>query len=186
MPDADDNLLLTAAQEGNEVAWETLVRRHIDAVTASVAKRCPRWSLVDDVVQETFVRVWSGQAQPDGRARLRGWFMGVAHNVLHEELRRTPSGLRALDELLMDPIDEDGDGVVREREESLRAAQIEALRCCLKMVNERGRRLLQARYEQGRQLPELARAYKCKTATIAKQIQRLAASLRGCMEGRLS
>lgn len=185
MPDADDNLLLIAAQQGNEMAWETLVRRHIDAVTASIAKRCPRWSLVDEVVQETFVRVWSGQAQPDGRARLRGWFVGVAHNVLLEELRRTPCGLRPLDDLLLDAI-EDGDRDAREREEAQQAARMNALRCCLEMVDARGRRLLQARYEHGRPLPELARAYKCKTATVAKQIQRLAAALRGCMEGRLS
>lgn len=186
MTQDDDQHVLAAAQAGDGAAWETLVQRHLDAVTAWVAKRCPRWSLVDDVVQESFVRVWSGKAQPDGRGPLRAWLIGVARNVLREELRRSDSRVRRLDTLLLDAMPGDDDAEQEARAAELQAQRMDALRTCLDGVGEPERKLLDARYQQGRQLAELARAYKRKTATIAKQIQRLATGLRTCMEGRLS
>jgi RNA polymerase sigma-70 factor (ECF subfamily) len=56
---------------------------------------------LDDVVQEVFIVVHGRMETFEGRSSLRGWVMGVAHNVVRDYLRKRgnrPAGDRLEDE----------------------------------------------------------------------------------------
>jgi RNA polymerase sigma-70 factor (ECF subfamily) len=43
---------------------------------------------IDDLVQETFLRAWSGRNQFSGRVQPRTWLFGIARNTARESWRR--------------------------------------------------------------------------------------------------
>lgn len=174
-----DEELIRGCQLGDERAFARLVDRHLDAMHAFLARRCPRWSLVEEVAQEAFVRAWEHGGRFQGGSSLRTWLFGIARNVLSERLRAEPRRQVALDLLLAQPaLDSAGEGDDGRR--------LQALRGCLETVPPRARALLQARYQDERALNELARAYKKNAEALAREIQRLAGALRTCIQGRLA
>jgi RNA polymerase sigma-70 factor (ECF subfamily) len=81
MPTADDNLLLSRIQRGDESAMATLFDRY-SAVIYSVALRVLRDpAAAEDVLQDIFMQIWR---KPDSfvpsRGSLTGWLAVVARN----------------------------------------------------------------------------------------------------------
>lgn len=182
MPASDEEVLQRCV-EGDERAFVVLIERHLDALHAFLARRCPRWSLVEEVAQEVWVRIWEHAGRFRGDSTVRTWIFGIARNVLSERLRTEPRGLVALDAILAMPGDADSD----EADPGDQAdSSLAALRLCLEQVPPRARDLLAARYRDGRALSDLARAYKKNTTALAREIQRLAAALRTCIQGRMA
>ena len=64
----DDSQLVERCVDGDAVAWELLVRRHVDLLYHVVRTAGAGWGdrEVEDVVQEVFLKLWE-----DGRRRLR-------------------------------------------------------------------------------------------------------------------
>lgn len=87
-----DDLTLRRAQRGDERAWRELIDQHAGAVHGVI------WRLfagrarhrVEDLVQETFVRVLRGlpDFDPAGPARLSTWILTIATRLALNELRR--------------------------------------------------------------------------------------------------
>ena len=78
---------------GDAGAFDTLVRRHRDAVYRFV-----RWRLgaareeAEDVTQDVLVEMLRSLPRYEGRSRLRTWVLGLAHNLCR---RRRRAGQRA-------------------------------------------------------------------------------------------
>jgi RNA polymerase sigma factor (sigma-70 family) len=87
-----DDDALRRAQRGDERAWRELVTCYQDAVHALVWRLCIGRARhrVDDLVQETFVRVLRAlpRFDPDGPATLRTWMLTIATRLTLNELRR--------------------------------------------------------------------------------------------------
>ncbi|MFW5752999.1 MAG: RNA polymerase sigma factor [Planctomycetota bacterium] len=176
---ASDPELMHACQGGDEDAFALLVERHLDAVHAFLARRCPRWSAVEDAAQETFVRAWQARDRYAARSAVRTWLLGIAHNVLREQLGATPRHLQRLDGMLcMEGHEADDDA-------SDEGPALAALQRCLTRLNARARRLIPARCRDCRGIKELVRAYGKESGALAREIQRLAAALRRCVEEQL-
>lgn len=85
-----DAELLRAAADGDRGAFEILYRRHAPQLAARLRARCADETLVDDVVQETFLAVWRGSARPredmpGGDAA--GWLWRIGSRRLIDALR---------------------------------------------------------------------------------------------------
>jgi RNA polymerase sigma-70 factor (ECF subfamily) len=90
--DALDELTLRRAQRGDERAWRDLIERYQRPVHALI------WRLlagrarhrVEDLVQETFVRVLGALARfdPAGPASLSTWILTIATRLALNDLRR--------------------------------------------------------------------------------------------------
>lgn len=174
---ASDHELMAACTRGEAAAFEQVVLRHLDAVQCYLAARCPRWSEVEEVGQETFVRAWEYCDRFDGKSALRSWLIGIARNVLSEHRRERRRRGPSLDALLDDPAAEDEDDAAEE----ILERRLEAMRGCLERLGPRARRLLAARYGERRPLSDLARAFKKKTSALSRELQRLALGLRDCV-----
>src|SRR5436305_12781040 len=87
-----DELTLRRAQRGDERAWRDLIERYQKPVHALI------WRLmagrarhrVEDLVQETFVRVLRAlpRFDPNGPATLQTWMLTIATRLALNEMRR--------------------------------------------------------------------------------------------------
>jgi RNA polymerase sigma-70 factor (ECF subfamily) len=90
-----DDLTLARAMRRDEAAFRTIVTRHESPVFALIGRilLCGRGQgLVEDLAQETFVRVYSGLPEfgRDGRWNLTGWILTIAARLALDELRKRP------------------------------------------------------------------------------------------------
>jgi len=98
-----DELTLRRAQRGDERAWRDLVARYQQPIHALVWRLLVGRSRhrVEDLVQETFVRVLRALPgfDPEGSASLSTWMLTIATRLALNELRRAePERLDAVDE----------------------------------------------------------------------------------------
>jgi DNA-directed RNA polymerase specialized sigma24 family protein len=84
-----DELTLRRAQRGDEAAWRTLIDRHQAAVHAVIWRLLAgrRLHRVEDLVQETFVRVLRALSgfDPAGTATLSTWILTIASRLALNE-----------------------------------------------------------------------------------------------------
>jgi RNA polymerase sigma-70 factor (ECF subfamily) len=88
-----DQLTLARAQRGEAAAGRRLVERYQRPVFALLSRMLGpygRRARVEDLAQETFLRVFRGLAgfRPDGRARLSTWVLTIATRLALDELAR--------------------------------------------------------------------------------------------------
>lgn len=97
-----DVRLMQAIQKGDKKAFNQLMSRHLNRLHAFAQRLLGDAGEAEDVVQETFLRVWqkAGQWQP-GAARVTTWLHSIAHNLCIDRLRRRKpsSGLEEAAEL---------------------------------------------------------------------------------------
>jgi RNA polymerase sigma-70 factor (ECF subfamily) len=110
---AADELTLRRAQRGDERAWRDLVERFQQPVHALI------WRLmagrarhrVEDLVQETFVRVLRALPgfDPEGPASLSTWILTIATRLALNELRRPEASALAEEPVAHERADDDAD-----------------------------------------------------------------------------
>jgi RNA polymerase sigma-70 factor (ECF subfamily) len=85
----EDEALLARVAAGDSRALESLYDRYARVVYGTALRILGVAELAEEVVQETFWRVWrrSGTFQP-GRGQVSSWILGIAHNLAIDELRR--------------------------------------------------------------------------------------------------
>jgi len=98
--DIPDSELMAQVATGDAAAFETLYRRHADAVLRTATRRCTDPHQVADVVAETFLAVWrhAGSFEPS-RGSVGQWISGIAGRKYLDALRRDRRH-RRLDERL--------------------------------------------------------------------------------------
>lgn len=74
----DDAALLSAVRGGSELAFNTLVDRHQQAVRTFLRRLLGNEADADDMAQETFVAAWIHARSFRGEASVRGWLCGIA------------------------------------------------------------------------------------------------------------
>src|SRR5688572_24529910 len=74
----DDAALLTAVRSGSELAFNTLVDRHQQAVRTFLRRLLGNDADADDMAQETFLAAWTHARSFRGEASVRGWLCGIA------------------------------------------------------------------------------------------------------------
>src|SRR5690349_21305814 len=85
-----DELTLARAQRGDEASCRSMVGRYQGPVFAMLGRRLGSDGLVEDLAQETFLRVFRALPgfRPAGRARLSSWILTIATRLALDELRR--------------------------------------------------------------------------------------------------
>src|SRR5689334_1278629 len=85
----EDEALLMRVAAADSSALEALYDRYARVVYGTALRMLGAADLAEEVVQETFWRVWrrSSTFQP-GRGQVASWIVGIAHNLAIDELRR--------------------------------------------------------------------------------------------------
>jgi RNA polymerase sigma-70 factor, ECF subfamily len=86
--DADPQQWLRRCAAGDPVACRELVEQYGRMAGTIILRTIARRELVEDLLQETFLRVFRALPEFEGRARLSTWICTIARRVAVDELRR--------------------------------------------------------------------------------------------------
>jgi RNA polymerase sigma-70 factor, ECF subfamily len=160
-----DQALLAQVADGDSRALDALYDRYARVVYGVALRILGEAELAEDVVQETFWRVWRrARTFQSGRGKVAAWIFGIAHNLSVDELRRQRSRPTPV-------YDTDETPVLRDRVDSSMDVVADALE------QERGR-LIGAALEnisaEQREAIELAYFGGMSQSEIAERLQSLA------------
>src|SRR6266480_1940169 len=87
--DAEDVRLMRLVGRGDAVAFEKLVERHQALVAGTVARMLGSNSVVEDIAQQVFIRVWKSARRYVPRAKFTTWLLKITRNLVFNEMRRS-------------------------------------------------------------------------------------------------
>jgi RNA polymerase sigma-70 factor, ECF subfamily len=179
-----DRELIQRFHDGDESAFDELVRRHQEKVQSLAGRLVRNREDACDVAQEVFVRVYRALGKFRGDAEFSTWLHRItvnqAFNLLRARKRQKPTI----------SIDEPGEGnpgitlVAREtpaddfRQTRLREAIDEAVA----VLPERQRAVFVLRQFQGLRHDEIARILKCSTGAVKAHYHFAVYKLRGSLK----
>lgn len=92
-----DTDLVRRARQGDEAAWESLTRRHQDAVFRLAYLVCGTADDAEDVAQEAFIRAFESLDRFDASRPMRPWLLQIARNLAYNRRRSIRRYLNALE-----------------------------------------------------------------------------------------
>ena len=93
----DDQELVDACLAGDQRACTALVEAYVRMVGTVIWRATGRRDVIEDLTQETFLRVFRALTYFDSRARLSTWIYTIAHNVAIDHLRKAGTAIESLD-----------------------------------------------------------------------------------------
>ena len=95
-PDASDDRLARAAREGDARALADLYRRHAGPLLDYLVSMVEDRSDAEDILQETFLKLFEGRGGYDGRGRFRSWLFTVGVHLARDRTRQARNRRRLL------------------------------------------------------------------------------------------
>lgn len=103
-----DDLVAACVQKGEGAAWEEFVRRFQPVIAATALRTARRWSdpspqLIDDLVQETFLKLCADEARllrafrPSHEGAIFGYIKVLTANLVHDHYKARASRKRGGD-----------------------------------------------------------------------------------------
>jgi len=83
-----DEHLMELVIQGSPDTFERIVQRHRPGLMRFVCTKVSRWQDAEDIVQETFMRVYEHRHRFDLRCSLKTWMFTIANNCAISHLRR--------------------------------------------------------------------------------------------------
>jgi RNA polymerase sigma-70 factor (ECF subfamily) len=165
------------AAQGDEAAFGRIVEATHRTVYRLAFRKLGAESEAEDVVQETYTRVWVGLGQLRDRAAALGWICGIARNVCGDRLRqRHRRPVDSLDQPVGEGLGALLDQIASEEpgpEERLGSAQVgAAVRAALSSLKEKHRVVLSLREIDGMSYEEIAGALGCSVGTVESRLHR--------------
>ncbi len=85
----EEAFLVRRVADGDRAAFGVLLENHQRALSAYARRMLGDPDLADDIVQETFLRLWTKAGRYDPKsARLTTWLHNIAHNLCIDSFRR--------------------------------------------------------------------------------------------------
>ena len=179
-----DDVTLARAMHGDRDAFRALVERYERPVFALLGRmlvRSGRESLVEDLAQETFVRVFRSLASfgADGRTNLAAWILTIAARLAIDELRRRPPRAEPLDGLALDVA---ATGAATD-EGSERRQVGAAIERAVAALSPEFRAVFLLREMHDMDYDEIADALALDLGTVKSRLSRARAALRRALQG---
>jgi len=179
-----DDLTVRRAQRGDEPAWRALIARFQRPVHALI------WRLlagrarhrVEDLVQETFVRVLRALPgfDPSGPASLSTWILTIATRLTLNELRRREPV--ALDTASAEPSADDRAGGAEAADHAAERRQLgAAIAACVAALPEPQRVVLVLREYHDLDYDDIAGILELELGTVKSRLARARAALRDAL-----
>jgi RNA polymerase sigma-70 factor (ECF subfamily) len=174
---ANDNALLEAALHGDQAAFGELVRLHQGSVYGFLRSRLLQASDADDLMQETFLRAYTGRARFDSSGLVGPWLIGIARNVLREHARKGKRRREvAWTELCieLEELIEQDDGVYDD--------MLKHLPGCLDALGPSARQAIDLRYACKLRLAEIGNRLRRSEGAAKLLMFRARQALKNCLE----
>lgn len=164
-----ESRFLTAASEGDPLAFEELVRTYDTEVRRFVLSKVNS-EAVDDVMQEIWIAAWSALPRYDRRGRFRTWLYAVALNKCYDHYRSSKNEKRLVS---LDHADS------AESPMSIEADLLltDSVRQMVDRLTQHQREVVELYYFAQLTLPEIASALNRNLNTVKYQFYRAHAEL---------
>ena len=180
--ESDTQQIALGLRRGDVVVLEALVEQYQYRLVRYLIYLLGRRDGVDDLVQETWLRVLERGSSYDGHSRFEPWLFRVARNIALDAMRKRPMFSLDLHE---------GDGVrssPASREPSpytlaARTQDAERLAHSLQTLEPVYREVLVLRFQEDLSLQEISAIVGAPVSTVASRIYRGLATLRPQFEG---
>ncbi|HEY2141510.1 MAG TPA: RNA polymerase sigma factor [Solirubrobacteraceae bacterium] len=167
---SDEASLLPRIAAGDDEAFSTFYREHLDGVVAFFRRRVGDRELAFDLTAETFAAVVVSAGAYNGDAPAVAWLFGIARNKLRESLRRERVADAARRRLGMEPIALDDAALARVEE---RAGSGESgLQRALEELPEATRASLLGRLVEEQGYGEIAARLQCSEQLVRQRVHR--------------
>src|ERR1700712_312857 len=84
-----DKELLQLLERDNEQAFKTLYNRYVDFLYQAGMSRLPDEVVIQDMVQEVFITLFTKRKELDHITELKGWLFACLRNRVLNEIRNT-------------------------------------------------------------------------------------------------
>lgn len=170
--------LLAQCALGERRAFETLYRSVAPRLHGVALRFMGRKDLAEDVLQESFVRIWNNASryQPHLSAPMT-WMINITRNQAIDQLRRQRD--RPLSDLQAQALE---DTAPSAHEQMSREREASALNRCLDSLEDRQRQSITVAYFQGLSCSELAQHLAAPLGSVKSWIRRGMERLRRCLE----
>ena len=179
-----DEILMARVAGGNPAALEMLYDRYASTVLGLSLKVIGDQALAEDVLQETFWRVWQSAATYESqRGSFAGWLFRIARNLAIDAYRRRNARPQAMPDVvgsepILDQVSDPDVDVVEQVQSSLQHKQV---RLALLSLSPAQRQVIEMAYFFGMTRQEIAEATGEALGTIHTRarlaIQKLRAEL---------
>jgi RNA polymerase sigma-70 factor, ECF subfamily len=170
MPDS----LLLQARAGDRNAFASLVRAHQGSVFSIGLRMLSRRDAAEDLAQDVFLQLYRKLDSIESAEHLGFWLRRVAANLAIDWLRRAPYSATQ-------PLDESAEPVAQEPESDLLMSR--ELARLLGELTPHARAVMLLRYQEDRDIAEIARMLDMPVNTVKSHIKRSLTALRGRMIG---
>lgn len=96
LSEIEDFELVRLAQNGDQRAFDVLIRRHQRTVSGQLFRLAPDWDNHADLAQEVFIRMWRSIGNLKNPRALKSWMTRITQHLFYDELRKRPRQLRVL------------------------------------------------------------------------------------------
>ena len=87
-PAGEDDSLAARSRDGDPAALAALYRRHAPALLAHLARVLGARADAEDVLQETFLRIFQGRGRYRGHGQFRAWLFTVGTHLAIDRIRQ--------------------------------------------------------------------------------------------------
>ncbi len=180
---ANDKVLISRAQSGDEQAFADLMRAYYAFVYAIVIGIVNNPHDAEEVVQDTFLNAYRGLAQYEEQTKFRSWLATIARN-------RSLNWLRAqrMDTVSINEVEEHTLQTPNTLDDQLiRDEQRELIRRAMETLSQKDKEIARSYYLDGASYDELIRihglSYKAISFRLSRAKQRLAKRLQYLLTG---
>ncbi len=177
-PEPADDLLVHAAQAGDERAFEILVERHQRPVYGYFRARVLVANDAEDLCQEVFMRCYQMPATFVSPIMVRPWLMGIARNVLREHIRKLTRRKEVAWSTLCLDIDDANDAPV---EENPYEDIVGHLPGCIEALGGSAREALDMYYRCRMRLAQIGERLRRSEGAVKLLMYRARQSLKQCL-----
>ena len=164
---ADDRELVTQALRGDDTAFEYLFNRYRDAIHRLFVQRLGGTNDADDLLQETFIKVYINLHRYSGEFTFGQWVYTIARNTFIDFVRRRQDDL-PIDERFAAP----ASSAPTPEESVINLQQRTQIEYYLDRLSPRYRQLIEMRFFDEYSYEEIAAKLSLPLGTVKTQIHR--------------
>lgn len=166
------------ARQGDQAAWEALVRLHQEPVFRFAYLLLGSAADAEDTAQETFIRAYRALDRFDAQRLLRPWLLSIAANLAHNRRRSLGRYLAALQRLGRAEIA----APASIEEKASRRMQAQSLWKAIRRLDEADQQVIYLRYFLEMSTEEAAQALEVAPGTVKSRLHRALGRLKAVIE----
>ncbi len=177
----EESIWVSRCKAGDRKAFEPLVRMNATRIRNVVwgLLGSQRENVVDDVVQEVFLKAYLALPKFRGDSKFSTWLYRIAVNHCRDTIRRSPPPMVEMDEALLavQTAPSHPEGAEAEDEDSARARREADLTRLLGALKEKQRRIIVLREIEGMSYEEIGKILRIPPGTVRSRLNRARARL---------